>query len=195
MNTRLIQALEKVRALPKITLGEIATHLEGEAILVLCLVTILPFMQPIPIPGLSSVLGFVVLLQGLGLMVLDRPLLTEKMSAVVIPHDRFDIIYRAALRFTGFTARLSAFKHPATNSKPSKILCGLSIVLSAAFLSLPLPIPFSNFVPALAIFLICVGLIEEDVMLVLMGHGITAVVCVIAVFSFEILRERLTNWP
>jgi hypothetical protein len=189
-----MDALAKVRALPKITLGEIVEHAESEAILILCLVTILPFMQPIPIPGLSSILGLVVLMQGLGLMFWGRPLLTKKMSGVVIAHDKFDIIYRAALRFTGFTARLSAFKHPVTKSRVTEIFCGFAIALSAAFLSLPLPIPFSNFVPALAIFLICVGLIEEDVVLVVMGHGITATVCVMAVFSYQILRERFHGW-
>ncbi len=190
-----MQALEKVRALPKITLGEIVKHVESEAILILCLVTIIPFMQPIPIPGLSSVLGLIVIMQGLGLIFWGRPLLTKKMSEVAIAPDKFDIIYRAALRFTGFTARLSAFKHPVTKSRLTEIFCGFSIVLSAAFLSLPLPIPFSNFVPALAIFLICIGLLEEDVVLVLMGHGITATVCVMAVFSYQIFRERFHSWP
>jgi hypothetical protein len=189
-----MEALEKVRTLPRITLGEIVENAEGEAILILCLITIIPFMQPIPIPGLSSILGLIVLLQGLSLIFWGRPLLTKKMSGVVIPHDKFDIIYRAAQRFTGFTARLSAFKHPVIKSRVIEVFCGLAIALSAAFLSLPLPIPFSNFVPALAIFLICVGLIEEDVVLVVMGHGITATVCVMAVFSYQIMLERFHGW-
>lgn len=194
MSNRLLKALEDVRDLPHITLGKIVEHVEGEALLILCLVSILPFLQPIPIPGLSSILGLIVLLQGVGLMIWDKPLLTKKMRSLNITHERFEIIYKAALKFTAFTSKISAFKHPMTNTRVSHIICGLAIVLSAAFLSLPLPIPFSNLIPALSIFMICIGLLEEDLVLVLIGLGITATVLWMAMFSFHIISEKLQTW-
>lgn len=194
MSSRLIKALEDVRDLPVITLGKIVEHVEGEALLILCLVSILPFLQPIPIPGLSSVLGVIVLLQGVGLMLWSKPLLTKKMRSVNITHERFEMIYKAAQKFSNFTSKISAFKHPMTNTRVSHIICGIAIVLSAAFLSLPLPIPFSNLVPALSIFLICIGLLEEDLVLILIGMGITATVLWMAMFSFHIISEKLQAW-
>jgi hypothetical protein len=194
MSLRLMTALENVRSLPHITLGKIVEHVEGEALLILCLVSILPFMQPIPIPGLSSVLGLIVLLQGLGLMFWSKPLLTNKMKNLNITHEKFEIIFKAAKKFSGFTAKISLFKSPVTNTRPCHILCGFAIVLSAAFLSLPLPIPFSNLVPALSIFLICIGLLEEDVVLILIGLGITITVMWMAMFSFNFLAEYVHNW-
>lgn len=194
MSNRLLKALEDVRDLPHITLGKIVEHVEGEALLILCLISILPFLQPIPIPGLSSVLGLIVLLQGIGLMIWDKPLLTKKMRGLNITHERFEIIYKAALKFTAFTSKISAFKHPMTNTRVSHIFCGFAIVLSAAFLSLPLPIPFSNLVPALSIFMICIGLLEEDLVLILIGLGITATVMWMAMFSFHLISEQMQNW-
>lgn len=194
MSARLIKALEDVRDLPHITLGKIVEHVEGEALLILCLVSILPFMQPIPIPGLSSILGFIVLLQGFGLMLKGKPVLTKKMRELNITHERFEIIYKAAQKFSSFTTKISAFKHPLTNTRASQILCGFAIVLSSAFLSLPLPIPFSNLVPALSIFLICIGLLEEDIILILLGLGITLTVLWMAMFSFHIILEQIQNW-
>jgi hypothetical protein len=194
MSNRLLKALEDVRDLPQITLGKIVEHVEGEALLILCLVSILPFLQPIPIPGLSSVLGFIVLLQGIGLMFWSKPLLTKKMRSVNISHERFEMIYKAAQKFSSFTTKISAFKHPMTNTRVSHVLCGIAIVLSAAFLSLPLPIPFSNLVPALSIFLICIGLLEEDLVLILIGMGITATVLWMAMFSYHIISEQLQNY-
>ncbi len=194
MSARLLKALEDVRDLPQITLGKIVEHVEGEALLILCLVSILPFLQPIPIPGLSSILGLIVLLQGLGLMLWSKPLLTKKMRTLIITHERFEIIYKAAKKFSNFTSKISAFKHPMTNTRVSHILCGIAIVLSAAFLSLPLPIPFSNLIPALSIFLICIGLLEEDLVLILIGMGITATVLWMAMFSFHIISEKLHAW-
>lgn len=194
MSARLIKALDDVKALPEITLGKIVEHVEGEALLIVCLISILPFMQPIPIPGLSSILGLVVMLQGVGLMFWSRPLLTERMKAVVITREKFDFIYKAALKFSNFTSKISAFKHPLTNSRISHIFCGLAIILSAAFLSLPLPIPFSNLIPALSIFLICVGLLEEDVILIMMGYGITFTVMLMALFSYHIIAEQFRSY-
>jgi hypothetical protein len=194
MSDRLIKALEDVRDLPHITLGKIVEHVEGEALLILCLVSILPFMQPIPIPGLSSILGLIVLLQGLGLMLWSKPLLTKKMKNLNITHEKFEIIFKAAKKFSGFTSRISAFKHPITNTRASHILCGFAIVLSAGFLSLPLPIPFSNLVPALSIFLICIGLLEEDFILITIGLGITLTVIWMAMFSYHIIMEQVQNW-
>lgn len=194
MSNRLLKAMDDVRELPRITLGKIVEHVEGEALLILCLVSILPFLQPIPIPGLSSVLGVIVLLQGLGLMFWSKPLLTKKMKELNISHERFELIYKAAQKFEAITSKISAFKHPMTNTRVSHIICGFAIVLSAAFLSLPLPIPFSNLVPALSIFMICVGLLEEDLVLILIGLGITATVLWMAMFSFHLITEKLQTW-
>lgn len=194
MSARLIKALEHVRDLPHITLGKVVEHVEGEALLILCLISIMPFMQPIPIPGLSSVLGFVVVLQGVGLMLWSKPLLTKKLKSVNITHEKFEIIYKAAVRFSNFTSKISAFKHPVTSTRLSHMLCGFAIILSAGFLSLPLPIPFSNLIPALSIFLICIGLLEEDVVLILIGFGITFTVLWMAIFSYHIIKEQFQNW-
>lgn len=194
MSIRLIKALEDVRNLPQITLGNIVEHVEGEALLILCLVAIMPFMQPIPIPGLSSILGLILLLQGFGLTLWSKPLLTKRLKAVVISHEKFETIYKAAHRFSAFTSKISAFKHPIISTRISHIFCGLSIIFSSAFLSLPLPIPFSNFIPALSIFFVCVGLLEEDLILVLIGYGITVTLMWMSFFSYQIIKEQIANW-
>jgi hypothetical protein len=49
-------------------------------------------------------------------------------------------------------------------------LIGLGIVIASLGLMLSLPIPFSNSIPAWAIVLLAIGRMEEDGLLVLMGH-------------------------
>ena len=194
MSNKLITHLAEVRLLQEITLQKLVDCLKGEALVVLCLVGILPFMQPIPIPGLSTLLGLVVFMQGIGMIFWSKPLLTQKMKTVTISHEKFEMIYRAAEKFGHFTSKLSLFKHPWTNSKASHVVCGVAIVISSAFLSLPLPIPFSNFVPALSIALICVGLLEEDIMLILVGLCITLSVIWMGIFSYHLLRDQILNY-
>ena len=194
MSIRLINALENVRDLPHITLGKVVEHVEGEALLIVCLIAIIPFMQPIPIPGVSSVLGLIVFFQGIGLMIWNKPLLNKRLENLTITHERFELIYKVAVKFSHFTEKLSTFKHPWTNHRISHVLAGLCISLSAAFLSLPLPIPFSNFIPALSIFLICVGLLEEDVVIMLIGFGISITVFWMVLLSYGLIKEQLVNW-
>jgi len=190
MSAKMLSHLEEVRSLPIITLGLLTNTLKDEAIVVMCLISILPFMQPIPIPGVSTVLGIIALFQGVGLMFLKKPLLTNKMKSLVITHERFELIYKAAVKLTKFTDKISIFPHHWVNSRACHFISGFSIALSAAFLSLPLPIPFSNFVPALSIAFICIGLLEEDIFLVIMGLSITLAVIWMGIFSYHIIIER-----
>ena len=194
MSDRLLIALDHVKTLPEITLGKIVDRVEEEALVILCLVSILPFMQPIPLPGLSSILGTIVLLQGVGLIFWSKPFLTERMKRVHISHERFELIHKAARKFSTFSSKISTFKHPVTATRACHIICGISIVLCAGFLSLPLPIPFSNLIPALSIFFICIGLLEEDIILILCGLIITLAVGWMALYSFHLLKDQISVW-
>jgi hypothetical protein len=194
MSVRLTNALNEVKTLPVITLGTIVEKIGEEALLILTLIAILPFMQPIPIPGLSSVLGLIVVLQGIGLVFTGKPVLTRRLKQVIIPHEKFEVLQRAAGKFMYYMSKLSLMQHPLANSRASQIISGVSIILSAAFLSLPLPIPFSNFIPALSIFFICLGLLEEDLLLLICGHGIAAGVVWMAIFSYQLILAQFHAW-
>lgn len=190
MSSKLITRLSEIKNLEIITLEILAESLKGEALVIICLISIIPFMQPIPLPGVSSVLGLITFMQGISLMFFRRPLLTKKMKAIKISHDKFEHIYKVAKKFTKVAGMISVFNHPWTNSRASHFICGLAIVLSSAFLSLPLPIPLSNFVPALSIALICLGLLEEDIFLLIIGLSITVAVTWMGIFSYHLVAER-----
>jgi hypothetical protein len=194
VSEKFLSALEQVKTLEVITFGHIVDHIEGEATLILCLISILPFMQPIPIPGVSSLLGFIVLLQGIGLLFWGKPILTKGIREAKISKEKFHQIYKTAQKFHQITSKISVFKSSIISTRMSHIFCGISIIISSAFLSLPLPIPFSNFIPALSIFLICLGLLEEDLLLYFIGHGITAVVIWISFFSYHLILEQFKIW-
>jgi hypothetical protein len=190
MSERLIKAIEDVKDLPEATLGAIVDRIGDESILIVCLISILPFMQPIPIPGVSTLLGFVAFLQGLSLIVHGKPLMTKQMRELHLSSEKLNMIHKAAVRVNKFTSKLSLFKHPAVSHRSVRILCGFTIMMAAAFLALPLPIPFSNFVPALCIFFIVAGLLECDLMLVLFGHGISLGVIWMAIASYQLIYDR-----
>ena len=61
-----------------------------------------------------------------------------------------------------------------------RIPLGVSLFVAAVVLGLPIPLPLSNFFPAVAILLLAVGVLEGDGLLVAAGHGATLAVCAIA---------------
>lgn len=194
MSKKLIQALDEISKKPNITLGEIIEVLDKDSVTILCLIVIFPFLQPIPIPGISSVLGFIVILQGIGLIKNGKPFLTKRLKALKIEENNWKLIYKAGVRFSHYTSRLSPLKHRWTNSRFNQMGAGVSIILTAAFLSLPLPIPFSNFIPAVGILFLCLGLLEEDIFLLLLGHLITISLAVLIAFSYHLIAEQAMSW-
>jgi hypothetical protein len=50
---------------------------------------------------------------------------------------------------------------------------GLCLVLNAALMALPLPIPFTNLLPAYTILVLSVGSFESDGVFLLVGYGLT----------------------
>lgn len=195
MPNKLMDSLDRIKADQKVTLGEMADELRHDGQIIISLICILPFMQPIPIPGLSSILGIVIVFQAIGLIFLDKPLLTRKLRAVEIDEKKFNIIYKAAQKFTYITNKMAAMPMPnLVQSKLNKVITGIWIILMAAFLSLPLPIPFSNFLPALAIFFLCVGMLEDDLIIILCGQLISIVLSMLIYVSGNLIFEKVGTW-
>lgn len=190
MSKKLVVALDTISQKKNITLSDIVADLGKDSVTILCLIVIFPFLQPIPIPGISSVLGMIVIMQGIGLIKNGKPFLTKRLLKINIEENNWNIIYKAGMRFNNFTDKLSSLKHPWANSRISQISAGISIILSAAFLSLPLPIPFSNFIPALSILFVCLGLLEEDLLLLVIGHLIMIALGVVIAYSYKIVVEQ-----
>ena len=195
MSNKLISALDRVKSDNKITLGELAVELRGDALMIISLISILPFMQPIPIPGLSSVLGIIIVLQGVALIFTGKPMLTEKLKLVEIDPKKFEIIYKAAVKFTKLSSKLANYPMPSiVLSRANRIITGIWLILMAGFLSLPLPIPFSNFVPAIAIFFLALSILEEDLVLAICGQMISLAISVLIYISWNVIWEQFEHW-
>jgi hypothetical protein len=54
------------------------------------------------------------------------------------------------------------------------VAAGISLACAGLLLFLPIPLPLSNFVPAVAILLLASGLAEKDGLLLLAGHATNA---------------------
>ncbi len=163
-----LQARAGDRAVP---LREIIYVLGTRAYLLLIILLSLPFIQPVPLVGLSTPLGLAIVLIALRLSLGQRPWLPMKIQRARLPAGFFGKLATLTARLLRFLESVLRPRWAAlTGTARLNQLHALVILLAALVLLLPLPIPFSNLLPAWAIFLLACGLLERDGLFVLLGY-------------------------
>ncbi len=154
-----------------LALGEVVEVLRGRGMDVLVVLLVLPFCQPIPLLGLSTPFGIALMVFGFRIALRQRPWLPRWVLRREIAHDTLAKLVKGAL---AVALRMEKVVHPRMRffkRWPSfTALNGLAIVSSAFLLTLPLPIPFSNMIPAWAILLLALGMMEEDGAVIVAGY-------------------------
>jgi len=154
-----------------VTLREVIATLRGRAYVLVVILFSLPFVTPIPLPGLSTPLGiviaFIALRQSFGL----RPWLPKKWQRRELPAGFFKKTFAVAGRVIGWLERLLRPRLAWVSSTAlAQRTHAFVILICAVILLLPLPIPFSNTFPAWAILLIAAGNLERDGLFILLGY-------------------------
>jgi len=162
-------------ALRPVTLREVIYTLRGRAYHLLLILLALPFITPIPLPGLSTPFGLAIAFIALRLTLGQRPWLPMKLQRKELPPGFFGkVISVAAWVILRLEKLLRPQLAPLTGSGLLLQLHALVMLLAALTLLLPLPIPFTNSFPAWAILLLAGGLLERDGVAVLLGYVVFA---------------------
>ena len=144
-------------------LSEILAATQGRGFNLLLLVIGLPFLTPIPLPGLSTPFGFVVLLIGARLALGHRPWLPQNILHRKLPARFIARLLGAASRIVRW---LEVLLRPRLDFLHERWIyrriAGTLILISGFLLLLPLPIPLSNSLPALTVVLLAAGAMERD---------------------------------
>jgi hypothetical protein len=153
-----------------VRLRDIMTVLHGRAWTMLLLILALPFCTPIPLPGLSTAFGLVIALIGFRLSLGQKPWLPVRLLDIQLPSRFFPQLLSATRRLV---CLLEFFLRPRMTWFLNRTLlhhaCGAMVMSAGVLLLLPLPIPFSNILPALTVVLIAGALLERDGYAVLAG--------------------------
>ena len=156
------------RAVP---LREVIFVLRQRAYLLLIVLLALPFIQPVPLPGLSTPLGLAIVLIALRLSLGQRPWLPMKIQRAKLPAGFFGKVLTITQRLLRFLESVLRPRWPAvTGTALLNQVHAIVILASALILLLPLPIPLSNLLPAWAIFLLACGLLERDGLFIALGY-------------------------
>lgn len=177
MPSQLSSDLKQLRAEAEgkaLTVHELQEALRGRGVAMLLLLLALPFCF-IPIPGLSTPFGLAVLIIGIRIMFGQHPWFPRFVRQHSIPPARLQNLLNGAIRFAhGMEKIVKPRMHFLHSWRGSKILLGLGIASGGLLLLLPLPIPFSNTIPAWAVVFLAAGMMERDGLIVLFGYILTA---------------------
>src|ERR1700758_3555090 len=163
----LLQARIKGKSL---TLVELKQSLKGRGSAMLLILLALPFCF-IAVPGLSTPFGIAICLIGACLVMGREPWLPRFILRQRLSNTRLAQLLSGAIRVA---RQLEKFVRPRLaflHAGPGMLrLIGVGIVVASLGLMLPLPIPFSNSIPAWAVVLLAIGTMEKDGLCVLLGY-------------------------
>jgi hypothetical protein len=166
------------------TVEELQTALKGRGVAMLLLLLALPFCL-IPVPGLSTPFGIAVLLIGIRIAFRQKPWLPKFIRQRGISAPRLVKLLAGGIRFAKLMEKIVKPRMHFLHSWPGAMnLIGLGIAAGGLLLLLPLPIPFSNILPAWAVVLLTAGMMERDGLTVLLGHTMTLVSWAVIFFAW-----------
>lgn len=149
----------------------------------------------IPFVGLSTPFGLAIALLGAQLMIgLRQPWLPLRARRRALSMTMLDRVLVLLARRTRWLARLSRRRW---ERMIQPRLIGLSIVLLALGLALPLPIPGSNLVFLAPLLLYAIGILERDGVWIALGHLATLIdMALLVVFGATVVAVlgRLWHW-
>lgn len=151
---------------PRISIGQLLHALDDRALAALLLIFALPNAIPMP-PGTSSVLGAPLVFLTAQLMLALAPWLPRFIANRSVARTDFAAV---VARLAPWLARAERLLRPRLlwlTSKPGERLIGLVCLFLAVVLVLP--IPFGNMLPAAAISLLALGVLERDGVWVIAG--------------------------
>ncbi len=155
-----------------VTVRELLELVGEQGLLLFCAFLAVPFLLPVAIPGTSTVFGLLMLLIGVAVAIDTLPLMPQRLlshalgSRHVVPALR-----KGAEVFRRFERLIRPRWLVITGGRVANFVNGGVIAFAALVLMVPLPlVPFTNTIPALAVVLLCVGMVERDGLVVVLGY-------------------------
>ena len=168
--------LEEIRkTLPKenVTIRILLDNLLSEGIYLLVIILVAPFIIPVSIPGCSTPFGIMIMLLALSSLLNKKIYLPKSVENYEISPESFDKIFNVLYKALKFIERIAKPRGNLVNNTYILKFNSAVIFLLAFFLFLPIPIPLTDFCPALAILVLSVSNLEEDTYLMIVGYLIT----------------------
>lgn len=186
---------------PQVTLAEILLLAEERIFGFLFVVLSLPSALPVPAPGYSTPFGLLIFLLAIQLIVgAKTPWMPERISRYGIELTKVQGVVKAGLPWLRRIETLSRPRlMPVCTSLAGRVILGIAIALMG--ISMMIPIPGTNTLPAMGIFVTGFGLLEDDgaislagLVLCLMGGILSISILLALLLGGSSLLDLLKQW-
>jgi hypothetical protein len=155
-----------------VEVGEILEQTKGRGMKLLLILITLPFLTPIPLPGFSTTFGLVAAIIGARMALGQKPWLPRMLLKCKLSPRFLSRLLKTSGRVVKWLEYLLRPRLAFMNRQVAfRRLAGAFIAASGLFLLIPLPVPFSNFLPACTIVFLAAGALERDGLALLLGCG------------------------
>ncbi|HAA30086.1 MAG TPA: exopolysaccharide synthesis protein exod [Cyanobacteria bacterium UBA8553] len=157
------------------------------------LICALPEALPLPVAGASTIIGIPLMLISAQLVIgFRQPWLPRWIVDRPLKRQLFEQLIYKALRYLKKLERILKPRWRLLTKPTSERLIGLLLLILAIVIALP--IPFGNILPAIAIVLISLGMIERDgLMIAISSIGAFVILALMAGMIVAIARVPLTS--
>lgn len=172
----MLHALAQDESRDRIAVGDLLASLGDRALAALLFVFAVPNVLPVP-PGTSTILGAPLVFLAAQLAFGFRPWLPAVISRRTMTRTDFATLVRRIGPWLARAERLLRPRVVVLASPPMEYVVGLLCLLMA--IVLVLPVPLGNMLPALAISLFALGILERDGLWILAGLVTAATAAVV----------------
>lgn len=156
----------------QITLRTLLALIGEQGLLLFCVVLTLPFLLPVSIPGVSTVFGLVIILLGISLVLNRIPWLPSRLMDRPISNAHLIPTLEKGVEMF---QRIERWMRPrltrVTTGALANRLNGLAVTAGGVLLLFPLSfVPFSNTLPAVAVLLLALGMLQRDGYFIIGGY-------------------------
>ncbi len=173
----MLQALAVDDSRDRIAVSDLLAALGDRALAALLFVFAVPNVLPVP-PGTSAILGAPLVFLAAQLAFGRRPWLPAVIARRTMTRADFAAVVRRIVPWLERAERLLRPRATGLTQPPMEYLVGLVCLLLAVVLVLP--VPLGNMLPALAISLLALGILERDGLWVLTGLATSVVAAIVA---------------
>lgn len=153
-----------------VTLAELIDSLNEAAYAFIAIILVLPFMQPLPLGPFSVAGGLTFALLGLQLLRgHESPVLPMRIRELVLHEKILRLMIKVGLKIISVCRKMTKPRMQyLVSGKTGRQVSGWILLVAGLLMAIPFPIPlpFNNTLPGLAILFYCIGEFEDDGLMV-----------------------------
>ena len=168
-----VKDIEEKIADNNLTINQLVDLLLDDGIHILVIILIAPFLLPASIPGSSTPFGILIILLELSVLFNRKLYLPKRISGYELSNNTIRKFFEILEKALCYIEKIAKPRGNLTDKTIINKINSIFIIILASLLFLPLPIPLTDFVPAVSILVLSVSCLEKDSYLLLIGYVFT----------------------